>query len=145
MKVQDLSNVSTEGPSITLIPPGEYKVIVTDAQEGTSKLKGTPCIELEMEITEGDFKGRGLRDWVYVTEAAMWRVRQCLEAFGFQIPEGEFDFQPAELISKQAGVEVKHRVWNDKEQTEIAHYGPLAPSEVVDVPEPPTGDDGIPF
>ena len=142
MKVADLSNVESTEPSVTLVAPGDYTVIVTDAEEGQSKT-GTPCIALTMEVvSDGEYKGRGLRDWVYITPKAIWRVRQCLEAFGFQIPEGEFDFDPAALISQQAEVTVAHRVWENKPQTDIKEYRRLSEDDKVEVP---VGDDGIPF
>ena len=144
MKLEDLTKVADEETPVTLIGPGSYTVTITDAQEGKSS-KGTPCIELDMEIMDGEYKGRGLKDWVYVTDAALWRVKQLLSAAQFPFPEGEFDFDPSSLIGRKVTVEVTHEVYNGDVKTRVAEYGQVEgwdPSQVV---PPAPKDDGVPF
>ena len=70
MKVEDLSAVEEEAPK-TLIQPGTYAVIVTDAEEKTAST-GTEGIGLDLEIREGSEKGRVIWDTAWVTPKAMW-------------------------------------------------------------------------
>ena len=144
MKLEDLTKVADEETPATLIGPGSYTVTITDAVEGASS-KGTPCIELDMEIMDGEYKGRGLKDWVYVTDAAMWRVKQLLKAAQYPFPEGEFDFPPAELIGRKVDLDVRHEVYNGQVKTRVDEYRQLEgwdPSQVV---PPAPADDGVPF
>ncbi len=138
MKLQDLSKVTEDAPA-TLVDPGIYEIVVTDAVEGESR-KGTPYIELSMEVLDGASKGRGLKDWVYISELAMWRVKSVLKAFEFQIPEGEFELATASLIGQRARVEVKHELYNSKIKTRIEHYAITESPELTFKP-----DDGLPF
>ena len=77
MKITGLDQVGTEETPQTLIPPGEYLIGVTAAEEKTSK-NGHPQVALDLEILEGELKGRGVKDWLTVTERAFWRVKQVL-------------------------------------------------------------------
>ena len=144
MKLEDLTKVADEETPVTLIGPGSYTVTITDATEGQSS-KGTPCIELDMEIMEGEYKGRGLKDWVYVTDAALWRVKQLLSAAQFPFPEGEFDFDPSVLIGRKVNLDVRHEVYNGNVKTRVDEYRQLEgwdPSQIV---PPAPKDDGVPF
>jgi len=144
MKLEDLTKVSDEETPATLIGPGTYETTITDATEGASS-KGTPCIQLDLEIMQGDYKGRGLKDWVYVTDRAMWRVKQLLSAAQFPFPEGEFDFDPSTLIGRKVIVEVTHEVYNGDVKTRVADYRQVEgwdPSQIV---PPKLADDGVPF
>lgn len=140
MKI-DLTGTTSEETPVTLITPGQYQVIVTDASEGASKLKGTPCLELHLELLDGgEFKGRALVDWLYLTPKAKWRVRQFLEAAGVAIPDGDFDLDPATLIGKQVRIQVKHEVYEQKVMTRVDRYS------AIDEPlAAPAADDGVPF
>jgi gluconate 2-dehydrogenase len=72
MKITGLDQVGTEETPQTLIPPGEYLIGVTAAEEKTSK-NGYPQVALDLEILEGELKGRGVKDWLTVTEKALWK------------------------------------------------------------------------
>lgn len=145
MKVEDLSAVEEEAPK-TLIQPGTYAVIVTDADERISS-KGTQGIGLELEIAEGSDKGRAIWDSVWVTPKALWRVKLLLSALQFPVPEGEFDLNIAELIGRRMFVAVDHEMYDGKTRVRVMDMKAdesWDPANIV-VPEPKSGEDGIPF
>ena len=126
MKITGLDQVGTEETPQTLIPPGEYLVGVTAAEEKTSK-NGYPQVALDLEILEGELKSRGVKDWLTVTERAMWRVKQVLVAIGYPGAEsGELDLQAPKMIGGKAVITIKHEVWDDKVRLRIDHWAPAA-------------------
>ena len=130
MKIKGLDQVGTKETPQTLIPPGEYLIGVTAAEEKTSK-NGHPQVALDLEILEGELKGRGVKDWVTVTERAMWRVKQVLVAIGYpNADSGEVDLQAPKMIGGKAIITVKHELWDDKVRLRIDHWKPAAVSTV---------------
>ena len=126
MKITGLDQVGTEETPQTLIPPGEYLIGVTAAEEKTSK-NGHPQVALDLEILEGELKGRGVKDWVTVTERAMWRVKQVLVAIGYpNADSGEVDLEAPKMIGGKAIITIKHEVWDDKVRLRIDHWAPAA-------------------
>ncbi len=137
MKI-NLSEAEQETPA-TIITPGDYQVIVTDAEEGESS-KGTPCITVTLELLDGgEFKGRTLRDWLYTTPKAIWRVGELMHALGLEVPQGDFDLNPAQLIGRQAKATVSHEVWEGKVKTRLGDYRRVE-EEIA-----PPASDGVPF
>ena len=128
MKITGLDQVGTEETPQTLIPPGEYLVGITAAEEKTSK-NGHPQVALDLEILEGELKGRGVKDWVTVTERAMWRVKQVLTSIGYPIAaSGEVDLDAPKMIGGKAVITIKHELYNDKVRLRIDHWAPAAQS-----------------
>jgi hypothetical protein len=128
MKITGLDQVGTEETPQTLIPPGEYLVGITAAEEKTSK-NGHPQVALDLEILEGELKGRGVKDWVTVTERAMWRVKQVLTSIGYPIAaSGEVDLDAPKMIGGKAIITIKHELYNDKVRLRIDHWAPAARS-----------------
>ena len=126
MKITGLDQVGTEETPQTLIPPGEYLIGVTAAEEKTSK-NGHPQVALDLEILEGELKGRGVKDWVTVTERAMWRVKQVLVAIGYpNADSGEVDLEAPKMIGGKAVITIKHELYNDKVRLRIDHWAPAA-------------------
>ena len=126
MKITGLDQVGTEETPQTLIPPGEYLIGVTAAEEKTSK-NGHPQVALDLEILEGELKGRGVKDWVTVTERAMWRVKQVLVAIGYpNADSGEVDLDAPKMIGGKAVITIKHELYNDKVRLRIDHWAPAA-------------------
>lgn len=128
MKITGLDQVGTEETPQTLIPPGDYLVGITAAEEKTSK-NGHPQAALDLEILEGEFKGRGVKDWVTVTERAMWRVKQVLVAIGYpNVDSGEVDFEAPKMIGGKAIITIKHELWDDKVRLRIDQWRPAPAS-----------------
>jgi hypothetical protein len=147
MKITGLDQVGTEETPQTLIPPGEYLIGVTAAEEKTSK-NGHPQVALDLEILEGELKGRGVKDWVTVTERAMWRVKQVLVAIGYpNADSGEVDLEAPKMIGGKAIITIKHEVWDDKVRLRIDHWAPAAQttSNATGIDASITTESDLPF
>ncbi len=145
MKITGLDQVGTEETPQTLIPPGEYLVGVTAAEEKTSK-NGHPQIALDLEILEGELKGRGVKDWVTVTERAMWRVKQVLTAIGYPIAAvGDTDVQASKMIGGKAIITIKHELWDDKIRLRIDRWDRVGTINASGLDIEMRGKDDVPF
>ena len=147
MKITGLDQVGTEETPQTLIPPGDYLVGITAAEEKTSK-NGHPQVALDLEILEGELKGRGVKDWVTVTERAMWRVKQVLMSIGYpNADSGEVDLQAPKMIGGKAIITVKHELWDDKVRLRIDQWrpAPASTSNASGIDASLTTESDLPF
>lgn len=138
----------SEADDPTLVGPGTYTVVVTDAQSGVSPKKKTPQIELSLEIQGGEYNGRGLTDFLYLTPRALWRVGLALKAMGVEFPDqGEFDLDPATLIGKKCQVTTKHDLYDGRVQTKVDTFLPIENGGVSGVGDSTgtSANDGVPF
>jgi hypothetical protein len=144
MKINDLSGVPNEETPATLIAPGIYEVLVTNAEEGQAST-GTPSVELDLEImSSGDWKGRTQKDWIYITERALWRVRMVLDALQIEVPEGEFDLQPAQLVNRRCEITIDHETYEGKIKARVKRYERVSGEAAVAAPAP-TDNSDLPF
>lgn len=135
MKLNDLTPEDAENKGGGLLPPGGYVVAVTDAEETTSS-NGNPMLVLHLEVLTGEYRGRGLRDWVVFTPNTKWKVAQVMVGLKLAIPEGEFELKPEDLIASKCAITVKEEVWNEKVQTRVESYSPLEDESGVPDPAP---------
>lgn len=65
----------------SILPDGDYLLAILDAEERVSS-SGNPMVEL----TIGEATGKGRRFWDYLvsTPAALWKVKQFMEAAGLE-------------------------------------------------------------
>jgi hypothetical protein len=89
-----------------ILPPGKHPVRIDSAEEGQSS-GGHPQVELTFTAIAGEHAGAGIRDWLVVAPAAMGKVRQFLEAVGFQIPPGDFYLPTGQLVGRRLSVVVR--------------------------------------
>jgi len=84
-----------------VLKAGEHVATVKSANEGFSA-KGDQTIELELNV--GGFT---MRDTLYNSERAAWRIKQARACFGFDDAEGEeIEFEAADLIGCTGKVRV---------------------------------------
>jgi hypothetical protein len=123
------------------LEPGEYVAQLTSAHEGVS-VKGDQTLELTLTVDGVDIKDR-----LYNTEAAAWRMKQMRNAFGFADDAAEVEFAPETMVGKLArvrlefGSERTSGKYIGKKFLEVAEY--LAPSTKPQA-EPEEADE-IPF
>ena len=166
----DLTPVADEKPEgeRKLVPEDTFRVRVTNATPGKSKVKGTPFLELEFQIQAGEFKGWNVWRQYYITERAIIFLQRAVEALGASWPEdGQLD--ESTLIDREAVIRVSHRPWEVKDSSGLVTKSGVAPEvawiEAIDdsnaTPVPPsapagqmvehvpanavTADDDIPF
>lgn len=115
-----------------------------------------PVVILTLEAVGGEERGGEIRDWVHVTENTLGRIAQIYEAFGVEVPSGEFEWIPLKGRKSKAIVREKPGR-KDPSQTfsEVAGYLPFGEDDAVeeikdafDATEVGAGgpkDDDIPF
>lgn len=94
-------------------PPGLYRAKIEEVNEKTSSA-GNEMLEVVLEISRGDHKGARLWDYVVLTEAAAWKLKQFLQAVGLvsgKKERGTLD------TSKIVGTEVQVRVKNETDDS----------------------------
>jgi hypothetical protein len=123
----------------SILTAGEHVATVKAANEGHSA-KGDQTIELELSVS-----GFTMRDTLYNSERAAWRIKQARACFGFSDADGEeIEFNAEDLIGCTGKVRIdmgepkKSGKYEGKSFLEVKEYLPRA--ESVD-PVP----DNIPF
>lgn len=91
-----------------------------------------PVVILTLEATGGEEKGGEIRDWVHITQDALGRVAQIYEAFGVEVPSGEFEWISIKGMEAKGVVrEKKGRKDPSKMFSEVQSYVALAESEAA--------------
>lgn len=130
MKLSGITAEDAKGAP-PIVPAGQYVAVFIDAEETTSQ-QGNPMIVADVEILRGEHKSRSIRDYLVFTDAAKWKLAQVLVAIGREIPEGEFELTPSDLIGKTCGIVTIEEEYNGKEKAKIDRYFPL--DEEVEAP-----------
>jgi len=101
-KTIDLTGVSTHGKPP--LDPDDYPAVITQAEIHEAKSSGEDTLYLQLSV--GD-EGRNMRFRpLSLQPQALWRVKRLLVNLGFDIPEGPFEFDEADLV----GVDCMARV-----------------------------------
>lgn len=101
-------------------PEGDYKVKVKSAKWGRSGEKETPRLEVMYVFTEGKLKGKELRDDLYLTSGALWRLRQALEAMGVPVPNKKVKVDPNKLVGRACAITLADEEYDDKLYSKVA-------------------------
>lgn len=113
-----------------ILNPGTHPIRVVEEEV---KLDGDhPVVLITLEAIGGEEKGGEIRDWIHVTENTLGRIAQIYEAFGVQVPSGEFEWIP--LKSKQAKAVVRNVPGRDdpsKTFSEVKSYLPLSADDAA--------------
>lgn len=154
----DLTDVEPGQDFDTPIPKGVYKMRILDIKDEPSKSDGRPMYTVELEVINGEWKGRRVWDYIkYEDDSSQWKLAQLLEALEVIGEKGKRkgSFNPAKFKGKVVVVRVKHETnedYNDGEPT--AKVGSMQPlpegeAEAVAAEEPeaeageePSGEEG---
>lgn len=144
------------------LPPAVYLVRPATVERDTSGANN-PMVVVDWRVQTGEYKGAEQRDKITLTEPAMGRVVQVLEASGIAVPDTQFDSYEAmadwlaEQIKKAnplVEAVVRDEDWTDRdgnERTSPKVKGYRKPS-ASDVPSdgiggsgPQVKDESLPF
>lgn len=96
----------SEVKDLVPIPNGPYDAEISFAQEGVSKA-GNQKIELRWKVLGGEFANRLVFDNLTFTPNALFRVKQCLAALGWDVKaKGSQEIGAADLVGLQATIVV---------------------------------------
>ena len=136
-----------EGGGGPLVPEGMYQVRVEDAAEGESR-NGHKQLELDLQIADGEQRGRNLKDWVVITPNTLGRVAHLFQAAKLSWPGGTFHLEPSDFQGRSMMIVVRHEQYQGATKTRIVSYDALE-SEVPVDPTPVSAtskhDAEIPF
>lgn len=131
-----LDDVEPWAPGGVILRTGTHPIRCVDEEVKMPGAEGStsdhPVVVLTLEAIGGEEKGGEIRDWVHVTANTLGRIAQIYEAFGVEVPSGEFEWIPVK--GKQAKAIVREKPGRSdpsKTFSEVASYVPLAKDEVV--------------
>lgn len=103
------------------LPEGDYKAKITAIKSGESQA-GNSQIIVTFTISEGPMKGKELRDYITLTEKAMWRLGNLLEALEIKWPKKVFNLPFEKLIGKELGITVYDDEYNGRVSSKVGDY-----------------------
>ncbi len=111
----DLSEVEEDG--FDVIPKAVYNVVVAEAEYKISQSGGNPMISLQLEVEDGEYKGRKLFTHVVFSPKAMSMAKRTIKRLGLEnLLEGPFN--PEEVADDFIGARARARVDIDKYEGE---------------------------
>lgn len=153
----DMTDVEPGQDFDTPIPKGVYKMRILEIEDGESNRDGRPMYTVELEVTEGEYKGRRLWDYIkYEDDTSQWKLRQLLEALQVISKTGKQkgSFNPQKYEGTVLVVRVKHETDDDYgAQAKVGSLQPLPEGETEEAaaeepdaeagePDASGGDDG---
>lgn len=113
----DFKGVKSGGGRVR-VPEGDYRAKVTGCKVGESKSSGNPMITWEFTGTEGELKGKKLKDYTTLTKESLWKLKGLLEALGLKVPPKKLDIAP--LLKKAMGKELGLTLTDDEYDNKIS-------------------------
>jgi len=114
------SRGGAKGARSAHVPEGDYAVKVKKAELGKSSEKETPGIFVTYEVTSPKaFKGKILRDRLWLSDKALWRVRQTWEALGVTVPSKKVKLDPRKIVGKTCAVTVEDEEYDEKVRSNV--------------------------
>jgi hypothetical protein len=108
-----------------VIPPGRYKVLITDVDR--NKIKGKDKLIVEMEIIPGEknkLVGEYIKDFLDLAENCLWKIKALAHGCGISL-KGDAEFDPMSIHGKTLIVDVENREYQGKTYLNIAQYIPI--------------------
>jgi hypothetical protein len=134
-----------------ILRSGNHPITVVDEEIDTSG--DHPVVMLQMEAIGGEETGGEIRDWIHITDKSLGRVAQIYEAFGIQVPEGEFEW--IALKGRNATVLVREEPRRDdpsKKSSKVKGYSAISDLAALkdtfgaeEIPGSTGAEDDIPF
>lgn len=113
----DFTGVESGGGSPT--PDGYYVAEITKAEQEVSQ-SGNDMIVVRWKTNIGSI----VFDRFVLLPQSLWVLRTALESMGYEIPDGQFDFDPDDLIGNTCGIEVTNEEYEEKDQPRVTGYMP---------------------
>lgn len=118
--IVDLTNYKDSGSA--RVPEGRYRLQVEDA-EVTTSAKGNQMVVLYLAIRGGDYDGTTIVDRLTLTEKALYRVVNFMQAIGMPTPKKKFKINTAKFVGKYLEADIADgEPYNGKIKSEIQGY-----------------------
>lgn len=120
-------NFSETETNLTL-EEGPYLIEVEDVEVKTSDNSGADYLAFTFKVAEGKFKGKKVWHNCSLQPQALFNLRGLLEALGYEVPQGQMELDPTDLIGEQCAAEVVHEVYQGKKKARVAEF--FTPNEL---------------
>ena len=114
----DMSGVESGGRNL---PDGSYEFEIIESVVKESA-EGNQYISLKTKVASGSHKGATVYDNLSLLPQALWKLRSLLEALGYDIPDGEMDLDPSDLVGEKFHAEVTNEKYEGKDRPRISGY-----------------------
>lgn len=122
-------------------PSGDYPAKIIAAKKVEAKESGNMMIVWDFEITSGKYKGRKFRDRHTLVPAALFNIRNLLEALGVNVPEKTTKLKFKKYVGSEVGISLIDGEYNNKPLSEVDDFLPI--SEVGDDEDEELDDDEL--
>lgn len=95
-----------------MIPEGKYKAKGVEGQLSQSEKKGTPCVQVVLEISDGEHAGERMRWDGWLTDGTAQRTLESLRHLGWESDELT-DLRG--IATNEVQIVVEHE-WNEEKQ-----------------------------
>lgn len=106
-------------------PEGDYLAKVVKHEKGKSSKKKTPYLKVTFKLLEGGSdkitkktKGKLISDEFYLSDAALWRVRNLVEACGVKVKSDEVKIPLKKLLNAELGITLEDDIFEDDDGNE---------------------------
>lgn len=103
----------------SVIPVGEYRVQIVQSTDAISQSSGKDMIKLELEILDGQFKGRKIWQNIVDNQYADQTVYEIYRSCGLQIPKSINSAMFRNLVGK---IKTKIREYNGSQNAEVNYW-----------------------
>lgn len=110
------------------LPKGDYQAVIAKAEyrDFPEEPDRHPYINLEMDVSDGEAKGRKLWSILSFSPKALWRMKQVFENLGIYMDELDIDVDEdtnavlsPELVGLPVICSVSRRVYEGREQNQV--------------------------
>ena len=129
----DFTDVDAGGAMPT--PDGIYTVEIRSAEEEVSS-NGNDMITCRYRTNIGST----VFDRFMLLPQSLWVLRTALNCMGYDTPDGEFSFDPEDLIGQTMGVEITNEEFEERDQPRVTGYLTYDAAE-AQVEEVPVADE----
>ena len=112
----DMSNVG----DFKRCAEGNHIAKIVEVQENTTQA-GDDMLTMVFEVIKGDSKGARVYDNFVLTDKALWKLKQLLQALGIKC-DGKIVLDLDKLIGRACDILVYHEEYNGKTKARIDEY-----------------------
>lgn len=125
-----------------VIPDADYPGTLIGLEHGESKSSGNPQWILEWKLDgPKEFRGRTFKDWLTLTPAALWKVREAIEAMNIPREGKGLKFKKKDAIGKRCTLRIEAEEYDGKTRSKIVKYKPIGKDAPPSASGAAKGDD----
>ena len=102
---------------------GVHTAKIVEVQENTTQA-GDDMLIMVLEVINGDSKGARVYDNFVLTEKALWKLKQLLQAIGMKC-DGKIVLDLDKLVGRVCEITVYHEEYNGKTKARIDEYSAI--------------------